>query len=68
MRSLNVEQLQSIEGGAVDCGTGWGLVVGLTVGFTLVAIATGGAALPVLIAAEAAIVGSPVAGINCLAN
>lgn len=65
MRTINIEELHKLNAG-MDCGSGWGWVAGLAIGFTAVAIATGGAALPVLIAAEAAIVGSPVAAINCI--
>ncbi|HKK74284.1 MAG TPA: hypothetical protein VJ953_04360 [Saprospiraceae bacterium] len=70
MKALNVEELQFIEGGVVDCGEGWGITAALVVGGIVAAtVFTGGWALAgVVVAAEAGIVGSPIAGINCLVN
>ncbi len=62
MKSLELKQMEIVQGGDISCEGGWGITFGLIAGGFLLTVATAGAGLAVVAAGYAA---GYVAGTNC---
>jgi len=65
MKTLELNRMEGIEGGGIDCDEGWGIAVGLTASLVVITIATGGATAPALLSIGTLWGGGLAAGSNC---
>lgn len=65
MKTLELNQMEKLTGGEVDCGDGIGATIGVTAGLLIATVVTGGAALFAVGALAAFGIGSNLAVGNC---